>query len=76
MNSKSTHLPNVPAFIQKVDKKSLEAAVHKYIFDQEYVEVFYGAADASVDAGSAKERSWNFLKNGMGQDITARQHWM
>lgn len=75
MNSNSTVIPDVVKNIQGVTKRKIEEAVHKYIFDQEFVEAFYGCSDASVDAGAARERSWNFFPNGMGQEAVARSSY-
>lgn len=54
-----------------VTKKSIEAAVHKYMFDQEFVEAWYGCSDAAADAPAARERSWNFLPSGKGQEFNS-----
>jgi predicted Zn-dependent peptidase len=72
LGSESTVTPDVVGNINKVTKQTIEAAVHKYIFDQEFVEAMYGASDATVDAGAARERSWNFLPNGMGQEFLSK----
>lgn len=67
--SESTANPNTPTFLAAVNKKTIEAAVHKYMFDQEFAEAWYGCADAHTDATTQKNRSWNFFPGGQGLDI-------
>jgi len=69
--SKSPVAAPVATMIQGVTRKSIEAAVHKYIFDQEFVEAWYGCSDAATDAGAARERSWNFLPGGQGLEMNS-----
>jgi len=63
---------NLPSLINQVNKKTIEEVVHKYIFDQEFVEAWYGCSDAANDAAANVQRSWNFLPGGQGQEFASR----
>lgn len=64
--SESNVISNKVSLIQGVSKKTLEAAYHKYCYDQEFVEAWYGCSDAHNDAAANKGRSWNMLPGGQG----------
>jgi len=70
--SEGVGVSNVPTLINQVSKRTIEEVVHKYIFDQEFVEAWYGCADAANDAAANSQRSWNFLPGGQGQEFAAQ----
>lgn len=57
---------NVVNLLQAVTKQSIHEVVHKYMYDQEFVEVWYGCSDCAVDASAQRGRSWNYLPGGQG----------
>merc|ERR1719431_568180 len=57
---------NVVNLLQAVSKQSIHEVVHKYMYDQEFVEVWYGCSDCAVDASAQRGRSWNYLPGGQG----------